>query len=238
MTGYRKTIKEHFESIPTFKRLLDIDFIFWGLGLALSVLGGCLTFVVPAAGGAISGVGTWMAYFGIVLAFIKKNDWGLMIPLLGLAIFDVILFIVTIAMSSGYGSFGAAAIPIALLFDTLAYGILFILAYRASDSLKNAEIKRAQEAALLSQQMKSMGGAVCASCGAVIAGDAQFCNTCGAKRPEQKKCPCCGNALEEGAGFCNKCGAKVVVMVKCPACGKDVSADDLFCPGCGAKTNG
>ncbi|MDL2238435.1 zinc ribbon domain-containing protein [Christensenellaceae bacterium OttesenSCG-928-K19] len=242
MAGYRKAIKEHFEAIPAFKKVLDIDFIFWGVGLALYVLGGCLLFVIPAGASAIAGVGLWMAYFGIALAFIKKNDWGLMITFLGLAIFSVINFIITIAVSSGYG----VSIPISLLFDTLAFGTLFILSYRASDTLKNAEMKRAQEAALLAQQVKAMGGTVCPSCGAVMEGGAKFCNVCGTKRPDQQRCVSCGNELAVGAGFCNRCGAKVApieetkpeveaVVIKCASCGRDITRDDAFCPGCGAK---
>jgi len=230
METYRKAIREHFENISAWKKVLGVDFLFWSLGLAFYILGGCLIIAAPTAAGIFNSLGSWLSVFGLAAAFIRKNDWGLMITTAGIALFNLVMFIVVI-MLAGQVSFD-------LLFNVIAYGILFGIALYSSDILKNMKSRRAQEAAMLGQRIQASGGAgaVCASCGALLVGGSMFCSICGAKRPEPKKCASCGQELVDGSRFCNKCGAIVAVKTTCASCGNGISSSDIFCPGCGAKT--
>lgn len=232
MLHYRKAIKEHFEGIPGFKKVLDVDFIFWGFGLALYILGGILASVSGVLGGLFTGIGIWMAYFGLVLAFIKKNDKGLMITLAGLTIFSVTVFIIVVASTA---KFGMTNVPVNLIIDTLAFGTLFLLSYRSSDVLKKSELKRAQEAAILAQQMQATGSTLCQHCSAPMSAEAMFCNVCGAKKADELKCLHCGNTLLPDMAFCNQCGLKLEQKINCPSCKMAVLETDVFCPGCGTK---
>lgn len=60
----------------------------------------------------------------------------------------------------------------------------------------------------------------CEKCGAEIANNAAFCNTCGAPMPRQEapepeetdlpKCPGCGAVVSKNAKFCAVCGKQLV----------------------------
>ena len=77
---------------------------------------------------------------------------------------------------------------------------------------------------------------VCGKCGAKVSGEAEFCQKCGASRPEEEleACPFCGAELSGSAKFCNNCG-KQIKDVKCPKCGKALKPGANFCPDCGEK---
>lgn len=45
----------------------------------------------------------------------------------------------------------------------------------------------------------------CKKCGALLVPDALFCDKCGAKQEEEKKCKC-GFILKKGFKFCPDCG--------------------------------
>lgn len=223
MKEYRIALKSHFEAIAGFKKCMDIDFVFWGIGLVFMVLG---SFVGNVAGDVITGIGTWMLYFGMALAFIKKNDLGLLIITGTLTVVYLVVFII--------GAANGLAV-LSLIFNTIAFGTLFILAYKASDAAKKAEIKRTREA-----MKASKANAVCKSCGAVLAADAQFCPACGQKVPEPARCPQCGASIAEGVAFCDKCGAKLLeekqeASVVCINCGAALTDENAFCPACGQK---
>ncbi len=228
MQEYRKTIKEHFESKPGWKSLLTIHWLFWGLGIVLCSLGGALSSVTYHASAPLNAVGDWTLIFGLVLAFIKKSDWGLIIGTAGITLENVAMIIVVALRGVvGYGP----------IFGVLVYGALFVAAIVTSDIRKQAKLNRARQVPQYSQmQPQTTGGVSCASCGALIPGDAMFCNACGAKRPEQKKCVACGALMPDDAVFCNACGAGAEEKNACPSCGKNISPADTFCPGCGAKS--
>jgi uncharacterized OB-fold protein len=234
MQEYRKTIKEHFESKPFWRSLLAIDWLFWGGGIVLSSLGGALASVTYHAAAPLNAVGDWTLLFGLVLAFMKKSDLGLIIGTAGIALETVVMII----LSALRGVVGYSSI-----FGVLVYGTRFVAELVTSDTMKQAKLNRARQAALPTQiqppmQPQTTIGVICASCGAMILGDSMFCNACGAKRPEQRKCSACGSEVANGAQFCNKCGASMDAQTVCPSCGKTVTAADMFCPGCGAKTRG
>ena len=223
MEDYRRKIKEHFESLPQFAGMVASDYLFWGIGLAVYILGGLLSFANGAgiAAGILEPVGLWVLYFGIVLAFIKKDDIGLMISLGSVAVYNLVLFIVLLA------AFRAA--PIGQIINFIVYGLLFFFAWKASSAKQQSDIKRAQQ---------SGAAAICPTCGAAIPQGAAFCQVCGAKAPQAPRCPRCGEMLAPGAGFCPKCGAKLGDTAAgsiCPACRAAVGPDDVFCPVCGTK---
>ena len=246
MAAYRMAIKEHFESIPRWKTILDSAAIFWGVGLGLYVLGGCLVVALMGIGALLNSIGLWMAIFGLVAAFIKQDERGLVVTTGGLALFNLIFFIIFLARS-GMGDFS-------LLISMLVFGSLFMIAYRSSGIKKNIEMKRAQEASIRAQQMQQMQaqqmqmqqmqaqaqqaqpigrpgqapqmwaagtapGAVCVSCGAALIDGAVFCNKCGAKQPEQQEAQA---ATAASGAVCVSCGAELIDGA-------------VFCNKCGAK---
>lgn len=57
---------------------------------------------------------------------------------------------------------------------------------------------------------------ICASCGAIVHPDGEFCSNCGTKyeppKPKEKFCTNCGNKLQPEDNFCFKCGAKALPL--------------------------
>lgn len=115
-----------------------------------------------------------------------------------------------------------------------------------------------QAAAHLEQAQRQIetlrGQQRCATCGAVLEKDAQFCSHCGARRAvpqppaagQPRICPQCGAQVSAKARFCVNCGAEQPPMAVpepepaaqqrlCPSCGAEVEAGFLFCTHCGAK---
>ena len=219
MQNYRKVLKEHFESIPQFKKLMELDTVFWGIGLLISIIGETAAFYI---GGALAStilvpLGFWMMWFGIALAFIKKHDLGIVLPFGIMAIFDFIMIIVLAVLG--------ASVWTALL-NAIAYAVLFYFAYQASVYKKKAAEHRVSS------------GAVCGKCGASIPAGAAFCPACGAEKPAAPACPACGQPVQEGAEFCDKCGARLTKKADerfCPTCGAAIKSGNLFCPTCGTS---
>ena len=80
MKEYRKALKDHFEAIPWMKSLIGIDFVFYGVGLLLLVLTACLSMSASATlMDLLNGIGMISFLFGLFLAFVKKDDLGIMI---------------------------------------------------------------------------------------------------------------------------------------------------------------
>ena len=86
----------------------------------------------------------------------------------------------------------------------------------------------------------------CPECGAEVAENAVFCNSCGAKLPlkpvEEPEvyyvvCSSCGENVPEGQKFCIHCGSAMTAVPgkSCPQCGKQLPAEAGFCTECGAK---
>lgn len=115
------------------------------------------------------------------------------------------------------------------------------------------------------EQIKETKGITnCPNCGAEVSYSSSFCNSCGAKIPQQPqtrpqndntvRCSNCGNYVPKGYKFCTACGnvmnvpaedsvvtaesdapAEESAAAVCPSCGKEVNSDMAFCTGCGQK---
>lgn len=81
----------------------------------------------------------------------------------------------------------------------------------------------------LREQLRTVTGVrICPQCGGEVANGSLFCNTCGAKMPEDavapaaldgNPCPQCGNVVPFGAAFCNICGSKMPEITQQPLSG-------------------
>ncbi len=125
------------------------------------------------------------------------------------------------AIQTEYQEIGRLVYERALEADAEAYAEAFakIKASREKIAQLEDEIDRAE------------GVRLCAQCGAKVARDAAFCNSCGAKLEPIVEIPeevVDAEAVEQSApaagGFC-------------PSCGNPIEADAAFCMNCGAKLN-
>lgn len=182
MEQYRKAIKEHFESKSGWRALLKVDFLFWGGGIVLSSLGGAMSATSYPAASTLNALGGWALLFGLALAFIRKNDWGLMIGTAGIALENVAMIIVQALRGVvGYGT----------IFDAIAYGLLFAAVLLTSDVMKQAKENRLRQAELRARQQPPVhnqfeAGAFCTSCGAPHPVQSRFCPQCGTRIPPQE----------------------------------------------------
>ena len=128
------------------------------------------------------------------------------------------------------------------------------------EAIKESEAKVAD----LKQQIQIIRGIKrCSNCGAEVASNAVFCNSCGAKAPEAPapiaaanlvQCNACGKMVKPEMAFCTGCGGSmksdsqfvpIAVAVNepqampfiCPSCSKETDADSDFCMECGFKLN-
>jgi len=123
------------------------------------------------------------------------------------------------------------------------------------EAIKASEAKVAD----YKQQVQIIRGVKrCSNCGAEIASNVAFCNSCGAKAPEapiaagnMAQCNTCGKMVKTEMAFCTGCGtpmkatpqpgpifaAPQKVSVMCPSCGKETDADSDFCMECGFRLN-
>ncbi|MFV0464789.1 MAG: zinc ribbon domain-containing protein [Lachnospiraceae bacterium] len=201
MEKFRKILSEQAESDPVCKKILGLNYIFWSLGLILYIVGGSLTWISQVTADILGSMGIWILVFGLIAAFIKKNDWGLLISTCCASLFNLVMFILMILLSK--------MIRIDYMIHAFGFAIVFIIVLRASDFMKEAELRKAQEAALFARQMQSAGGTVCASCGFIFIGDTAFCPKCGAKHQESVSCKTCGAVIKDNDQFCPKCGTSL-----------------------------
>lgn len=202
MAEYRKVLKDYFMAHPKWSLWVRSAMVVCLVGLLLVVLGECLVFVrslaVIVIGSIFSALGMITMLFGLFLAFVKKDDWALIITTGVYALFELVMFIVSLARG-GY--------TIAPIFFCIASGLLCFMAYRVSDMYAKARMRSAYETAAYVHQAKATG-TVCANCGAPIAPGVVFCGACGSKQPEQRKCAGCGQPLAPNDVFCGSCGTK------------------------------
>lgn len=109
----------------------------------------------------------------------------------------------------------------------------------------------------LRKQVQTIKGVMrCEKCGADVALDSKFCNSCGAEMPKNEngeelvKCENCSQMVKKGMRFCTNCGkpmqsvvqkgnseSKIEAVVsadkQCPHCGTSVEGNLNFCTSCG-----
>ena len=202
MSDYRKAIKEHFEAIPALQGMLAVNYVFYGIGLVLYIIGGFLTSYIAAD--LLICFGLLLIGFGLFLSFVKRDDLSVMIIFFVYAFFQLVFFIYTLVAGRGY------VIPISRLLYLAVAVFLGILALKSSGKLSEMQRRKIEQTAAMMQQMQQQASmSRCPNCGAAMAPQAQFCPACGAKKPEPMKCPSCGAPASEQDTFCNSCGAKL-----------------------------
>ncbi|MHB1314164.1 MAG: zinc ribbon domain-containing protein [Christensenellales bacterium] len=234
MAPYRKVLKDHYEGIPAWRSMLSMDYLFYGLGLLCLAIGSFLLTspTALAAYGILAGIGRPLFFFGLFLAFVKQDDWGLLISTGVSCLYSLIVFFILIFNKFGYGAIG-----IPFIVESVCWGILFAFALKFSTVFARMKAESAARAAVYAQQAATMG-TPCAKCGAIIPSGAGFCQRCGASKAAGPACSQCGAPLSPGAAFCLKCGQPVQQApptIKCPQCGADVKQGAAFCLKCGSK---
>ena len=199
MKDYRDVLKEHFGSRSPWKSLLGIDYVFYGVGLLFLILSACLMNTYGVWYDMFGTLGLLCVVFGLFLAFIKKDEWGMLITTGVCALYYLVMFIVIAVQSSRY----IGLLQISELLYALVFGGLFALALMTSSVLKMAKQRRA-----VTMQANNSAVRKCSVCGAPMKADAMFCPNCGAKQ-EKPKCPSCGAPVSENDSFCNNCGTKL-----------------------------
>ncbi len=99
-----------------------------------------------------------------------------------------------------------------LLFGLGAYGVLFYEDYTAGRDPFDRSQLNFSGVALPKVDLKgvsSLGGWTCPGCGAKQGAGKNFCEICGAKKPEPPRCPGCGKLVKPGEAFCSNCGTKL-----------------------------
>ena len=231
MAPYRKVLREHFESIPAWRSMLNMDFLFYGFGLLCMGVGAFLMFTSPVAYSILSGLGKPLFFFGLFLAFVKQDDWGLLISTGVTCLYMLVVFFIEV-FSPYYGAFG-----ITYIIEAVCWGALFGIALKYSTVLARAKAQSAARAAVYAQQAAAMG-IPCTKCGAIIPEGAAFCQRCGAPKTTGPVCSQCGAPLSPGASFCLRCGQPVQQAeptITCPQCGAEAKQGAAFCLKCGAK---
>ena len=170
MSDYRKALKEHFESIPAFNSMLKINYIFYGLGLLFLILAAVLSTSSFTVSDLFNG-------------FVRKDDMGVVISMGVFALFDLIMFIVSLVTYRGF------IIQFSYLLYTGAAVWLLVLALRSSGLVKQMQ----------NHQQAAAGARTCVSCGASIAAGTNFCPACGAQ--QTVKCPQCGATVSSADEF-------------------------------------
>ena len=238
MAPYRKALRDHFEGIPAWRTMLSMDFLFYGIGLLLMAIGSFLLNPYAIAGyGILVGVGRPVLLFGLFLAFVKQDEWGLLITTGVSCLYTLVAFFIVL-----FAPYGIGAISIPYIVESVCWGILFAFAFKYSNMFSRLKADSAARAAVYAQQAATMGTA-CTKCGAIIPTGAGFCQRCGAPKPAVPACSKCGAPLTPGAAFCLKCGQPIQTKpegqpeatAKCPQCGADVKPGAAFCLKCGNK---
>ena len=228
MKNYKKELKNHFDSNPTWGKLVDTDYLFWGIGLGVLVLCDFLAFSasVSAVATAFASLSLWVMWFGIFLAYIKDDELGMIIPTGVMSIVYLIMFII---LAGKYHSVSASA-----LINVIVYGFIAFYIWFSSDLRIKVDQRRIQQAQVAMPTIK------CPNCGNSVMAGSAFCPVCGAKVPELRKCPRCGEVMAPGTQFCTKCGFKyddqnAQPAMTCPNCHAPVTPGDDFCKVCGTK---
>lgn len=131
MKDYRDVLKEHFGSRSPWKSLLGIDYVFYGVGLLFLILSACLMNTYGVWYDMFGTLGLLCVVFGLFLAFIKKDEWGMLITTGVCALYYLVMFIVIAVQSSRY----IGLLQISELLYALVFGGLFA----GADDFQRAE---------------------------------------------------------------------------------------------------
>ena len=196
MNELRDKAKEEMGKIPFFNSCLNMSTLFWGLGTVLLVLGQFIIFANAICADLFSGFGFWLMWFGILLAFVKKEEYGLLIPFGAASATYLVVFIILLANR---------ALSLSSIIHAFCYGALFYLAFKYSTIKKRMDNNKAQS---MTNYQNIQGGYICPKCGSVMPPEARFCTVCGTEKAAQRFCPGCGRPLTDGDIFCPGCGMK------------------------------
>jgi len=202
VSNVQNSLKDYFNSKPFFRGAMAIDFVIYGLGFVLMVVG---SFVLQIAEAFVN-LGIIMFWAGIVFGFAKKNDIGLTIAFSAYGLFNLLILILALARPYGYSFFSFGS-----LCHVIIATLLLIATIRGAEYYKKYQQNKqlvvqaaAAQVAMASQQNGFIRN--CVSCGAPLEGAAIFCSKCGTKQQEKQFCPHCGAEISGNSAFCSKCG--------------------------------
>lgn len=196
MNDFRDVTREKMAEVPFLNSCLNMSTVFWMLGTILYVLGQFIIFANAICSDLFIGLGFWIMWFGVLLAFVKKEENGVMIPFAACSATFLIMFIVVLVHRG---------LSLSSLIHCLVYGALCYFAFKHSTLKKKMDNNRAQS---MTNYQNIQGGYICPNCGSVMPADARFCTVCGTQRALQRFCPGCGRQLTEMEAFCPGCGLK------------------------------
>lgn len=197
-------LKAYFNSLSFYRGLMAADFVVFGLGLVLLIVGS----FVGVVNEAFVNLGVILFWAGMVFGFAKKDDIGLTIALSAYMLFFLVMFILYLA-----GAFYVNIFAFGTLCHVIIATLLLIAVIRGSDYFKryqqNKQLTIQANAAQIAMAAHHSRGIICASCGKALGVDDAFCPVCGAQQPSKKFCSKCGAEASGTAVFCSKCGASM-----------------------------
>ena len=149
-----------------------------------------------------------LAVFGILT---DRNVFVL--PLSALAVIMFLFDVFTAFWAKGQ-AYGMASVHagvgawLFLLFGLGACGVLFYEDYSQGKNFFDFSSIKSAGAAMPKVNLGAIGGWACPNCGAKNGNGQNFCSTCGAKKPEPRRCATCGATLKPGEVFCSNCGTR------------------------------
>ncbi len=204
MKEVQTSLKAYFNSRSFYRGLMAADFVVYGLGFVLLIVGS----FVAVVNEAFVNLGIILFWAGMVFGFAKKDDIGLTIALSAYMLFFLVMFILYLA-----GAFYVNFFAFGTLCHVIISLLLLISTIRGADYYQRYQQNRqlavqanAAQVAMVAQNAQSI---FCATCGKPLGAGAVFCPICGAKQPDKKFCPKCGTEAAGTAVFCSKCGSNI-----------------------------
>lgn len=221
MNKVQTALNEYFNSKGFFKTVMNIDYIWYGLGALLLFVGAVFAF--PGSN-ILAILGLYLFWAGVVVGFAKKNDIGLTIAFGAYILTFFVSFIISFVKVFTVAAVMLTGVFADLIHIAVATLLLICVIKRSEYYARHLVLKQQQAAAYAAAQAQAAAYAAtqvkagytppsraCSNCGNPLAPDALFCPKCGARHEIvlPPACPSCGAELKEGAVFCVKCGAKV-----------------------------
>ena len=196
MDDFRDVTRKKMAEVPFLNSSMNMSTGIWAVGMILLILGQFIAFANAICSDLFTGLGFWIMWFGILLSFVKKDEYGVIIPLAACSATYLVMFIIALVYH---------VLSLSSIIHFFAYGGLAFLAYKHSTLKRRVDNNRAQS---MTNYKNIQGGFICSNCGSVMPGEAMFCTVCGAKRAVQKFCTGCGRPLTPNDAFCPGCGTK------------------------------